>query len=90
MESMDSTIPWGLWGNSRIPWGERWGLGIDGALGPMGFGPQGRPDFQYLNQFRVSHGIPFSNFQYALHEFPWIPCMQEWQREAMIISCLHT
>ena len=72
MESMDSTIPWGLWGNSRIPWGERWGLGIDGALGPMGF------------------GIPFSNFQYALHEFPWIPCMQEWQREAMIISCLHT
>ena len=73
MESMDSTIPWGPWGNSRIPWGERWGLGIDGALGPMGFGPQGRgglsnpfPSFYfrrtsaiYLAQDRIGNPLGF-------------------------------
>ena len=29
-------IPWG-----GIPWGDRWDLGTDGTLGPMGPGPQG-------------------------------------------------
>ena len=31
-------IPWG-----GIPWGDRWDLGTDGTLGPMGPGPQGPP-----------------------------------------------
>ena len=26
-----------------IPWGDRWDLGTDGTLGPMGPGPQGPP-----------------------------------------------
>ena len=30
-------------GDPWIPWGDRWDLGTDGTLGPMGPGPQGPP-----------------------------------------------
>ena len=41
-------VPRDPWGGSMdtlggIPWGDRWDLGTDGTLGPMGPGPQGPP-----------------------------------------------
>ena len=43
-------IPWG-----GIPWGDRWDLGTDGTLGPMGPGPQGPPFgiFEYGGLFNA-------------------------------------
>ena len=51
---MDYNIGYNIWisiygfpgipgGDPWIPWGDRWDLGTDGTLGPMGPGPQGPP-----------------------------------------------
>ena len=53
----DPWIPWG-----GIPWGDRWDLGTDGTLGPMGPGPQGPPiiklDIDFIKKLFIDIRLP--------------------------------